>query len=542
MPLELKKATPTRLKSLDPDERCIVHWRGPKKISVSTTTRSQQGLSFVISTLMLWSVGFTGPVEVAAQRTFPGPEVQDAYIQWPLPRGAERYADIDGRGMHRDVVAQAEIARRYRDEIHPKFWGRIIGFEGDTWAAEWLAGRFRSIGLSDVRIQEFDLVPQWFPRSYVVTVRSGGESKELVSAQPFYASSGTPSGGLDLEAVYVGLGTEADFMGRDVRGKAVFTYSMLGVPNMGATRRAQEKDAAVVFDVHMLPGNARYQAYPSGATVPTFALGNDDGAAVRDLIAAAPAGQPVRVNVQLEVERVPNLQTALVWGTLPGATDETIYVTAHRDGWFDASGDNASGVASMIGLAEHYAKIPQAQRPRTMVFVGLDGHHNSGEGSWVGIRWMMDNREQLFGKTALMINAEHPSTVQTIVRPRYKGEDADLMMWGNTYMPQQWYAGGLSRPELDRIARAAFREFGMTHYLEPEPGRPPATDMGFFWWFLPGVVTSEYHHYFHTDLETPETVPWTGLEASTRAYARIIDEVNKLPLSALQRPEEPSPF
>ena len=29
-----------------------------------------------------------------------------------------------------------------------------------------------------------------------------------------------------------------------------------------------------------------------------------------------------------------------------------------------------------------------------------------------------------------------------------------------------------------------------------------------------------------------------GLEASTRAYARIIDEVNKLPLSAFQRPEE----
>jgi hypothetical protein len=34
-------------------------------------------------------------------------------------------------------------------------------------------------------------------------------------------------------------------------------------------------------------------------------------------------------------------------------------------------------------------------------------------------------------------------------------------------------------------------------------------------------------------------VPWTGLEATTRAYARIIDEVNKLPLSAFQRPEEP---
>ena len=214
-----------------------------------------------------------------------------------------------------------------------------------------------------------------------------------------------------------------------------------------------------------------------------------------------------------------DLETSLVWGTLPGASDETIYVTAHRDGWFDASGDNASGAASMIGLAEHYAKIPQAQRPRTLIFVGLGGHHNSGEGSAVGINWMITNRTELFAKTALMINAEHPSTVQAIIRPRYKRRDQDLIVWGNTYMPQQWYAGGPSRPELDRIARAAFRELGMSHYLEPGPGRPPATDMGFFFRHMPGVVTSEYHYYFHTDLETLETVPWTGLEASARIYS-----------------------
>ena len=72
------------------------------------------------------------------------------------------------------------------------------------------------------------------------------------------------------------------------------------------------------------------------------------------------------------------------------------------------------------------------------------------------------------------------------------------------------------------------------------PSSLPTVNVGtVFFRYMPGVVTSEYHHhYFHTDLETPETVPWTGLEASTRAYAKIIDEVNKLPLSALQRPEE----
>jgi hypothetical protein len=359
---------------------------------------------------------------------------------------------------------------------------------------------------------------------------------ELTSAQPFYRSNGTPPAGLDLEAVYVGLGSEADFAGRDVRGKAVFTYSMLGMPNEGAWQRAEEKGAALVFDAQLLPGNLRYQGYPPGPGIPALTLGGDDGLAVRDMIAEAPPGQPVRVRAELDVEMVEGLQTALVWGTLPGASDETIYLIAHRDGWFDAAGDNASGVASIIELAAHSARIPQAQRPRTLVFVGLDGHHNSGEGAGVGRIWMVDHRGELFAKTALMINAEHPSTVQTTVRPRYMREAEDQIFWTNTYTGQQWYAGGPTRPELEKIATDAFTEFGVTIYPDQNPA-PPAGDLGRFFTFLPGVATSEFHHYFHTDQETPETVPWTGLEATTRAYARIIDRVNELPLSALQRPE-----
>jgi hypothetical protein len=195
----------------------------------------------------------------------------------------------------------------------------------------------------------------------------------------------------------------------------------------------------------------------------------------------------------------------------------------------------------MIALAEYYAKIPEANRRRTMVFVGLDGHHNTGPGSAAGAHWMIDHRDPLLSKTALMINCEHPSTIQTYVRPRYHpGSDIE---WANTYMAQQWYAGGSLRPELAAIAFRAFQEFGVSLFLTPNAD-PPAGDLGYrsgpeFQRYVPGVATSEFHHYFHTDRETPETVPWTGLEATTRAYAKIIDEVNKLPLNALQRPPEP---
>jgi hypothetical protein len=475
-----------------------------------------------------------------APPAFPQSRIDEALIPFPLPAGEEAYASIDGREMYGYVVELAEISRRYRDNGHPKYWGRIIGSSADQETAEWLAGNFKRLGLSEVRIQPLDLPPQWMPQSYEATIASGGKTIKLSSAQPAYLANPLPEGGVELDAVYAGLGSEADFIGRDVAGKAVFLYEMLGLRDETAgeaIKRADAKGAAVVFVASMLPGNMRYQAYPSSTKAPAFVLGNDDGTAAREMIESAGGGKAPRVKVSLLVEKVRDLETSLVWGTLEGATDETIYLIAHKDGWFDGSGDNASGVASMLGLAEFYAKVPQADRRRTIVFLGLDGHHNLPEGN-VGREWLTTNKAELFSKTALMINLEHPSTIQTQSRPRYY--PGDEIAWANTYMPMQWYAGGKQRPELQQIAWNAFKKFGVPLLLDPSP-TPPASDLMYFYRFVPGVDVSEYHHYFHTDWETPETVPWTGLEASTRAFAKIVDEVNRLPLEALQRPEDTSP-
>ena len=75
----------------------------------------------------------------------------------------------------------------------------------------------------------------------------------------------------------------------------------------------------------------------------------------------------------------------------------------------------------------------------------------------------------------------------------------------------------------------------MTIYPDPNPN-PPAGECGGFAEFITCVATSEFYHYFQTDHETPETVPWTGLESATRAYARIIDRTNEMDLRQLQPP------
>src|SRR5437879_1038584 len=58
-------------------------------------------------------------------------KLEDAYLRWPLPAGEQAYAAIDGKHMQKYVVEQAAIARRYRDQGHPQFWGRITGTSSD---------------------------------------------------------------------------------------------------------------------------------------------------------------------------------------------------------------------------------------------------------------------------------------------------------------------------------------------------------------------------------------------------------------------------
>lgn len=132
----------------------------------------------------------------------------------------------------------------------------------------------------------------------------------------------------------------------------------------------------------------------------------------------------------------------------------------------------------------------------------------------------------------------HPSTIATQSRPRYY--PGDEIAWANSDMPLEWYAGGKSRPELEKLVKETFKKFGVP-LMQDASYVPPAGDLGRFYTFVPGVDVGEYHNYFHTDWETPETVTWTGLQTTTRAHAKIIDEVNKWPLSALKRPEETPP-
>jgi hypothetical protein len=230
-------------------------------------------------------------------------------------------------------------------------------------------------------------------------------------------------------------------MNRDVRGKAVLFARgnpplMYNIGSGDILKRAMDHGAAAIFGSDLRGENFKAIAYHIVPKVPIFNLGTEDALAICDMAAKGGGNDPPHVKISLDATWVSGRKSAILWATLPGATDETIYILAHRDGWFDGAGDNASGVAVMLGLAEHFAKIPQAQRKRTIFFVSPDGHHNEPLGDY-GESWMYENRDKLFAKTALLINSEHPA--EAIAHTGMLGRtDAVMPIW--------WYAGGPHGP------------------------------------------------------------------------------------------------
>jgi hypothetical protein len=291
-----------------------------------------------------------------------------------------------------------------------------------------------------------------------------------------------------------------------------------------ALKRAEQRGAAALFVVIEMPGNVRHALYPQGTSILTFSLGSTDGAAMRELIERAPAGQAPHVKVRLDVNMVPGLRTSNVWGEIPGTSDESIVVIAHRDGFFDAGSDNASGVATAIGLAEYFGKMPAAQRRRTIKIIGTTGHHNNAGGS-MGVRLLADNSATVFGdKTAYLINAEHTAhaAVERFGNAMSTTNVQGTFIWGAT-----------GSPAAIKLAVAAYDSFGIPR--RPDNSNGPGAEASRVAQFA-AATTGLIHAapFFHSDAETPETIPAYGLEATTRAYAKIIDGVNTLSLAQVR--------
>src|SRR5436309_4821386 len=143
------------------------------------------------------------------------------YPVFPLKPGQEAYKNIDGARMKKDVIALSQIALRYRDTVNKQWWGRFPGTDADKAGMKYMTDEFKRLGL---KVESFPYVlpRDWRPQSWNATyTTSNGNKIDLATAFPVSGTKGTGPSGVTAEAIWVGIGAEPDFLGRDVKGKAV---------------------------------------------------------------------------------------------------------------------------------------------------------------------------------------------------------------------------------------------------------------------------------------------------------------------------------
>jgi hypothetical protein len=136
--------------------------------------------------------------------------------------------------------------------------------------------------------------------------------------------------------------------------------------------------------------------------------------------------------------------------------------------------------------------------------------------------YLRDKRADLLAKTALMINCEHVSASQTL------NWDTRLRR-STTVWPRRWNVNGSAK--LTDLVLAAYKTFGVGVVGDMDP--TATGEMGAIFKLTPSLQLIRSPENKHTDADIPEYVPAVGLEAVGRAYAKIIDEANKLDLKAL---------
>jgi hypothetical protein len=150
------------------------------------------------------------------------------YPVYPLKLGQQAYKDVDGYRIKDTIKKITAISLKSQDDGN-QYWGRIAGTVYSHMTSEFIAGEYEKLGLQVKRIPYKHVKPIWFANHWDMSYTMAEKSAKLLTSFPIDETIGTPPEGIIADAVWLGIGSNADLVGRDVRGKAVIVYSFFAV-------------------------------------------------------------------------------------------------------------------------------------------------------------------------------------------------------------------------------------------------------------------------------------------------------------------------
>ena len=415
------------------------------------------------------------------------------------------------------------------------FQPRWAGYPAERLAANWLTERLMEAGL-DTHIDAYAF-RKWQLDEWSVSLLEDAQAVAMKSF-PLWSSR---AGSGTAELVDVGFGSELELLAQDLTGKAVVVTGK-ALLNVFATypdtyHRAAELGAVAMFVTSDAPDNlirptSTSQNYLDDNPIPAFQMGARDLARLRE---AARNGGQIQWNLQARHE---DGLTHDVIGHLPGsgAQDGHILICAHYDAWFAGALDNATGVSGLIGLAEHFAALPQSERPRDMTFLGVTGHDAGYPHG--GITHWLSTHQTLIPELDLFVNLDHLAA---------HGEE-HISLGGIVDMlglslerpgDEERALFTTQHPALLRTFSPYLLRYGLL--AVPLPTVPQVNANGDLEGAVglldvPSVNLTMATPHYHTERDTPDRIPPEQLSRAVQAHRDFISDIMQMSRAQIRSP------
>ncbi|MGE0076495.1 MAG: M20/M25/M40 family metallo-hydrolase [Bacteroidales bacterium] len=335
-----------------------------------------------------------------------------------------------------------------------KFKGRLPGTAEYDQAARYVATRLKSAGVKPINqpsmLQYFNDEVNIIKDAQLLLLNEGTKSFQIFKlGEDFVCRGFSGSGNIKAEVVFAGFGIRTDeyndYRSIDVKGKIVLVYKSAPPwdPTTGSwgdtsprakARIAKELGAkAIIFmaDPKIFPSTMIYGsiACGEGPHLPDFPM-IQIGSSVTDSIFAKLSMKPMEyyeqivkdkaphsteteqlLMININADYTPEKQTANVVGFIEGTDSklksEFIILGAHLDhvGYqtenvlFPGANDNASGVASLISIADALHKSG-VKLKRSVIFVAFSSEESGLKGS----KYFVNNSPVDLSKAVAMMN------------------------------------------------------------------------------------------------------------------------------------------
>ena len=447
--------------------------------------------------------------------------------------------NLGGAALKQDLLTIVGFSLQSRAD-GDYLWGRVTGRAGYERTTRWVFEQIQRAGVKEVRLEEFTAPVFALPVAGDVRLIGdegiGVGSRDIILQSSMVGGSGPVDGEVTAPLIYVGQATDADLVGRDLKGKiavinATPNPGLYSTNEYGRLQKVIKAGAVGAVEILQQAGNMKSfdrDRHGCGTSL-CFTIGGEDGYFLQNILgAAAQAGQSVNARLYAKSETLTGAKMANVVAVLPGRTERTVIINAHADGWFTGADDNGSGLATFMGLVRHFAKGKPLDR--TLVFVASAGHHTAANGL-AAFRAVHDN--DYVARADLILNLEHVANVGP-ARSLVEQQDNNFgrkLVASTTEWPKAVGVNNRAQFLVD-IWRQGALCFGLSLHRVVDPFNPG--ELGRFAQLpIPQTQMISAGPLYHTSGETADAVPAEGLERAARFHAFLISEAAAAPSELL---------